>query len=190
MLTKIIAAALLLVTCGTYAAEWSDPAEVHRGREGVVVSYRAKLTGDLLQVEVTHAEGWHTYSMDNVVRAQKKTGKDKPETELPTRIAVTGGLVVTDGWHQSKPIELSQEDIQWYTWGFEDKAVFAARVKRGPGATAKVTINAQSCNATSCSMVDGLEISIELPDALGDDRSPFPENLVPLLADPSLTSTN
>ena len=156
------------------ASDWSDAQQVVR-REGIVVTYRAKLDGEMLVVEVKHAEGWHTYSMDNISRARKKTGKEKPETELPTRIAISGGLSVAGDWLQSEPKELSQQEISWYTWGFEDVAVFAVPVRRTGEGNATVTIDAQACNATSCSMVDGLVLTLavepELADPSGTDFS-------------------
>lgn len=141
------------------ASAWTEPAPILR-REGVVVSYRATVAGDTLVVEVTHAEGWHTYSMDNIDRARKRTGKDKPETELPTRIDVGGGLEVVGSWYQTDPKELSQPEIHWYTWGFEGSAYFAAKVRPIDGETATITINGQACNATSCSMVSDLKLEV------------------------------
>ena len=59
------------------------------------VSYRARVEGDWLVVEATHEPGWHTYSMDNVIRArEKKSGKMRPETELPTVITPLGYFAV------------------------------------------------------------------------------------------------
>ena len=84
-----------------FAGEWSERAEV-RGRRGAVVAYRAKVDGDTLIVEAAHEPGWHTYAMDNVRRAQEKTGKEQPETELPTVIAVTGGLSRATGVRRSR----------------------------------------------------------------------------------------
>ena len=155
-----------------YADEWSEGAEV-RGRRGAVVTYRAKVDGDTLIVEASHDKGWHTYAMDNVQRAQKKSGKEKPETELPTVISVTGGLSVEGNWRQTKPKELSQEVIQWYTWGFEGKAYFAAKVKRSGDAPVQITINGQACNETSCSMVDAVVVTLTLNEGDGAGTSKF-----------------
>ena len=155
-----------------FAGEWSERAEV-RGRRGAVVAYRAKVDGDTLIVEVAHEPGWHTYAMDNVRRAQEKTGKEQPETELPTVIAVTGGLSVEGNWRQTKPAELSQEAIQWYTWGFEKTARFAVKVSRSGDAPALIAISGQACNATACSMVDGIAIALTLKDGDGTGASGF-----------------
>ena len=147
-----------------WTSEWSESAEVRR-RLTTVVSYRAKLEGDVLIVEATHGEGWHTYAMDNVERARKKSGKQSPETELPTRLNVSGGLALDGAWYQTDPKELSQLDIKWYTWGWDSVARFAAKVRRVSGEPAVITINGQACNASLCSMVDGLKLSLAVPSA-------------------------
>lgn len=153
---------VLILAPGVFAGQWSEPAKV-RYRERAVVSYRAKLDGNILVIEATHVSGWHTYAMDNVERAQKKTGKVKPETELPTRIELSGGLRAVGNWFQSKPIDLSQPELRWYTWGFENVARFAVKVARVDGARTAITINGQACNASLCSRVDDLAISLPLP---------------------------
>lgn len=158
----VLLALLIATTPKLYAEDWSEKAMVER-REGAVVSYRAKLDGNILLVEVTHAPGWHTYAIDNVERARKKTGKAKPETELPTRVALSGGLKAVGAWFQSKPKELSQPDIRWYTWGFEGTARFAVKVERVKGASATIKINGQACNASLCSMIDNITLSLPLP---------------------------
>src|SRR4030095_11875563 len=53
---------------------WSPPGEARRGHLKVA-SYRAKLAGDTLLVEVTHEPGWHTYALDNLERAKKKASE-------------------------------------------------------------------------------------------------------------------
>ena len=163
--TKLGFVALLLtLACNPntvqHTAQWSETAEV-RNREGIVVSYRAKLDGNLLVIEASHAPGWHTYALDNVERAQKKSGEAKPETELPTRIELKGELKVVGNWFQSKPKDLSQTEIRWYTWGFSDVSQFAVKVER-VGTQATILIHGQACNATSCRMIDGLAISLPL----------------------------
>lgn len=157
---------------------WTDKTEVKLRRDAVVW-YRAKLDGDLLVVEVTHAKGWHTYSMDNIERAREVTAKESPETELPTRIEVTGGLEVAGPWKQTPPKDLSDPTIKWYTWGYEGPAYFAAPVKRTEGQSAAITVNAQACNASSCAMVDNIKLELALPDTL-DKSTSTPNDLIPL----------
>lgn len=180
-------ATMLLFTLPAVASEWSEPGEVLRRREGAVVSYRAKIDGDLLVIEVSHKPEWHTYTMDNIARAKIKSGENKPETELPTRIEIAGGLEIAGIWHQSEPKELSEEDIKWYTWGFEGKALFAVRVQRVEGGAAQITINGQACNASSCSMVDDVQVTLSLsPAAQAVESPPMPEGMVSLIADPEI----
>lgn len=145
--------------------------EVWLGDE-LAVTYRARIEGKWLVVEATHEPGWHTYAMDNVRRAREASGKDAPETELPTVITPSDGLVLTGDWRQSRPVDLSQPDIRWFTWGFEDKAFFAARlISAEPSGW--VRINGQACTAERCAMVDGLEVPVKS----GRERSVDPESL-------------
>lgn len=165
--SRIIFGALTLSVVAVpvaWTSEWSENAEVSR-RLTAVVTYRAKLEGNVLIVEATHGEGWHTYAMDNIERARKKSGKESPETELPTRLDVAGGLTLDGAWYQTDPKELSQLEIKWYTWGWDSVARFAAKVKRVSGEPAVITINGQACNSSLCSMVDGLKLSLAVPSA-------------------------
>jgi len=154
----------LLVVLEAAAQEWSDPVVVRRRAEPAV-TYRAMLDGDLLVVEAEHAKGWHTYALDNVERARERSGKEMPETELPTRIRVVGGLKIVGNWHQTPPADLSQEAIQWHTWGFSGMAVFAVRVERAEGTEAVITINGQACDASACQMVRDAVLKLALPTA-------------------------
>lgn len=162
----IVTVFALLDIAPALAQEWSDPISIYRRREGTVLSYRAKFDSGYLIVEAKHGEGWHTYTMDNVQRAQKKSGKEKPETELPTVITIDDGITTAGPWHQSIPKNLTMKEINWYTWGFENTAYFAIKAEKIAGSTATITISAQACNATSCSMVDGEKITVALPQSL------------------------
>lgn len=170
----------VLISAPALAGMWSEPGYVlHRG--DMAVTYRARLAGDYLIVEAKHAPGWHSYSMDNKLRAREATGKESPECELPTRIALSGGLQTDGAWRQSKPEDLSQPDIYWYTWGFENAAYFAVPVKRADGASAEIVINAQACNASSCQMVQNLKLTVPLdsdPPAMDDETRALLEKLI------------
>lgn len=125
----------------------------------LAVSYEARIEADWLIVDVRHEPGWHTYSMDNVLRAREVTGKAKPDTELPTRISPSPEIELAPPWRQTAPTELSQPDLRWYTWGFEDRSFFAARVIRAdPGGW--VQVDAQACTDRLCAMVDGLRVPV------------------------------
>ena len=152
---------VFLIAVEAGAGEWSYPVVVRRRAEPVV-TYRAMLDGDFLVVEAKHTEGWHTYALDNIERARERTGKNRPETELPTRIKVAGGLKIAGNWYQTRPENLSQEAIRWYTWGFNERALFAVRVERVEGAEAQIIVNAQACDASACQMVQGVVLKLLL----------------------------
>ncbi len=140
------------------------------------VSYRARVEGDWLVVEATHEPGWHTYTMDNVIRAREKSGKTRPETELPTVITPLGGLTIHGSWRQSPPLDLSTPDIRWYTWGFEGRSYFAARVDKAV-LPSSVRIDAQACTDELCAMVDALVVPVDSSET-DVHRTVDPESLV------------
>jgi hypothetical protein len=51
--------------------------------------------------------------------------------------------------------------MEWYTWGFEDRALFAVRLAGQSEKSMKVLINAQACKATQCAIVDDAELVVE-----------------------------
>ena len=147
-------------------------AEVVWMGDEVAVTYAARIEGDWLVVETRHEPGWHTYAMDNPARAAAASGREAPDTELPTRITPSSELVLTGPWRQSDPLDLSDPEIRWYTWGFEGRSFFAARVARA-GAGASVVIDAQACTDRLCAMVDGLQVVV----TEGAEPSVDPETL-------------
>lgn len=151
------------------------PARVWLG-DDLAVSYRARIEGDWLLVEADHEPGWHTYSMDNVTRAREKSGKSKPETELPTVITPVDGLRIRGDWRQSPPIDLSKPEMRWYTWGFEDRSYFAVRIAE-PVLPSSVRIDGQACTEERCAMVDALMVPVERR-AAEDGEWVDPESLV------------
>jgi hypothetical protein len=138
---------------------WTPPIEIRKGKE-VAVRYRAKLSGDIVWVEAVHGTGWHTYSLDNAERARKKTGVPVIGIEQPTVISIDGSAKATGKWRQSRPKDLSQPELEWYTWGFEDRAIFATRLETREAKTVKLIINAQACKATQCAIVDDAELVV------------------------------
>ena len=148
------------------------------------VTYRARVEGEWLVVEVHHEPGWHTYAMDNLIRAREKTGKKDPESELPTVITPGEGLTVDGVWRQSPPVDLSTPDIGWYTWGFEDRAFFAARINGDATLPTSVTIDGQACTDSLCAWVEALEVPVESNEAGEGERSVEPESLVAVATDP------
>jgi len=140
------------------------------------VTYRARIDGDWLVVQAEHEPGWHTYAMDNVVRARKKSGKAQPETELPTVITPLDGQSVRGPWRQSAPVDLSTPEIRWFTWGFEAKSYFAVRIDNAADPSS-VQIDAQACTEALCAMVEALVVPIDAQDS-APSWSVDPESLV------------
>lgn len=159
---------LLLLSCvpGAWAGEWSETVEVRMEVE-LCVSYRAKLDGDLLVVEATHAGEWHTYAMDNKLRAEEKlAGKPSLGIDAPTEIELNGGLEIAGPWRQSEPTDLSKPELRWFTWGYSEPALFVAKVRRGGDGPARIGIRGQACDASRCKNIEA-ELLTPLGGAVG-----------------------
>jgi len=164
LITPILMVAGLLFSVSfagvIHAGDWTRPVEVHHDVQKCV-SYRARLTGDFLVIQATHETGWHTYTMDNKLRAQEKlAGKRSLGIDGPTEIAVTQGLELAGPWYQSVPKELSKPELRWYSWGFEGQALFAAKVRRVGAGPATVAVRGQACSDTTCK---NIEVAISVP---------------------------
>jgi hypothetical protein len=149
-------------------AGWSARVEVKKGKE-TAVTYRAQVMGDVLLVEAMHGEGWHTYTLDNAARAKKRAGTPALGIEKSTELRVTG-LRLNGKWRQSKPKDLSQPEIEWFTWGFEDKVYFGAPLDPRSLGQAVITINAQACKASLCANVDGAELRVTRASGVNSAR--------------------
>ena len=160
---RILAVSALLVG-PVFCGEWTP--EAHASRNGrPLASYRAKLDGDYLVVQVKTADGWHTYAMDNKQRAKEAlAGKMSLGVEENTQVTVSQGLQVTGPWYQSEPKDFSQPKLRWFTWGFDGPALLAARVKRSGAGPAVVAIHAQICDSVSCRAVE-TRLAVPLPPA-------------------------
>jgi hypothetical protein len=82
---------------------------------------------------------------------------------------VSGGLRLVGGWVQSPPKDLSKPETNWYTYGYQDQALFAAKVRRvaaqpSSSNTALIEIRGQSCTETTCKNID-IEINLPLAAA-------------------------
>ncbi len=149
------------------AAEWTDSAAVKMGVE-TCVEYQAKIEGGYLTVRATHFGDWHTYAMDNELRAAEKlAGKMSLGIDAPTQIAVTGGAKTAGGWLQSEPVDLSRPEIRWYTFGFEAPALFVTKIERAGGGPAEIAVRGQACTATQCK---NIELTLSVPVVEGGSR--------------------
>jgi len=170
-------ALLTFAAAALWAAEETDTAQVWHDTT-LCVTYRARVAGDYLVIDVTHEPPWHTYAMDNELRAKEKlAGKQSLGIDRPTSVAVSGGLELAGGWHQTPPKDLSKPELRWFTWGYEGKSQFAAKVKRGSGPV-QLQIRGQACTDTTCKNIN---VSLTLPAGSADSGPPVDlKNLVPV----------
>jgi hypothetical protein len=160
MATRVFVIIAMIVSSGALADDgWTEPVPV-MNRAKIALTYRAGIAGEYLIVEANHTPGWHTYAMDNMERAREASGDENPESEQPTRIAISGGAKAAGAWRQTPPEDLSRPDIHWFTWGFEGVARFAVPIERTGDGDIVVTISAQSCDAASCTMVKELKTTL------------------------------
>ncbi len=168
----ILAALALGCVPGVWAGEWSEAVDVRLEVE-LCVSYRAKLDGDLLVVEATQAGEWHTYAMDNKLRAEEKlAGKPSLGIDAPTEIELSGGLELAGPWRQSEPTDLSKPEYRWFTWGYSEPALFVAKARRSGDGVARIGIRGQACDATRCKNID-VELSLPLGGAAGASKGDY-----------------
>lgn len=159
--------ALVAGTDATWAADWTDAVDVRYDFKRCV-SYRARLTGEFLVVQATVEPGWHTFSMDNKQRAEEKlAGRESLGIDAPTEIKPTQALEVAGPWYQSPPKDFSKPDLRWFSWGFDDQAVFVTKVRRSGAGPAQIAVRGQACTETICKQID---VAISLPLA-GAGRS-------------------
>ena len=159
-------ASILLITASLFAGDWSAPVEV-RHDETLCLTYRARLDGPYLVVEAKIESPWHTFSMDNTKRAEEKlAGKKAISMDRPTEIVLSGGLAADGGWLQTPPKDFSKPQLRWFSWGFEDHATFAVKVKRLGAGPAKLAIKGQACTDSICRNIDtSLTVTASKPGA-------------------------
>ncbi|MFN9893957.1 MAG: hypothetical protein ACK58M_12060 [Acidobacteriota bacterium] len=152
------------------AMGWGAPVQVMVDDE-VCATYDARLAGDQLVVRVRLGKGWHTFAMDNAVRAvEALKGKKALSADMPTKVTVGEGLTVTGPWKQTAPQDFSKPELRIFTWGLEGEAVFAAPVKR-EGTVGKVGVKGQACTPSICKNID-VKVDVGL-DAAPFDASPL-----------------
>ena len=125
--------------------------------DAVCATYRARVDdAGNLTVQLTLADGWHTFAMDNDIRAKEKlAGKKALGMDKPTSFAVSGGLAVDGPWRQPELKDFSKAELRIYSWGFEKQVMFAAKARQSGGdAKAKVAIKGQACTETICKNID------------------------------------
>jgi hypothetical protein len=153
-------AKLLLAALSAQAGDWTPPVEV-RHEETLCLTYQARMDGPYLVVRAKIEPGWHTFSMDNKRRAEEKlAGKPSLGIDRPTEVTLTG-LQPAGPWYQSAPKDFSRPELRWFSWGFEQQAIFALKVK-GPAPSARIGIRGQACTETTCKNID-TEVTLKQP---------------------------
>ncbi len=160
MKTFLVAGVLAATAAG---ADWSAPVEV-RHDDQRCVTYRARAAGGYLSVEAVHDEGWHTYALDNRVRAlEKLAGRQSTGIDRPTELKVTG-LELDGPWHQTPPKDVSKPELLWFTWVFSGRAVFIAKLKGPAAGTVRISIRGQACTESTCKEISAT-LEVPAPDA-------------------------
>ena len=154
---------LVMVGLAVWGAEWSKAVEIVVD-DTVCATYRARVDdGGHLVIALTLADGWHTFAMDNQIRANEKlAGKKALGMDKPTSFVVSGGLTVDGPWMQPTLLDFSKPELRIFSWGFEKQASFAAKVNR-TGKAARVGIRAQACTETICKDINtSLDLDLAL----------------------------
>ena len=132
-----------------------------RHDDELCVSYRARIDGPYLVVQATVGSGWHTFAMDNKVRAEEKlAGKPALSIDKATEIS---GVEIEGPWYQTPPKDFSRPELRWFSWGFDRLALFVAKVRR---AAPSLTLKGQACTEKICKNVD-----VSIPVEAG--KAPF-----------------
>lgn len=153
MINSLIIATVFLIPPAA-----SEPAAVvDNSSTKPIVTYQAMIQNDHLVIRARHAKGWHTYAMDNDVRAKRKlAGRPSLGVEAPTAIELKG-LKILGPWLQSSPQDMSMPELRWFRWGYSDDAWFAVRLKPvSSPSEAVVRIRGQVCDDQHCHKVDVL----------------------------------
>jgi len=158
------------------AQDWSPAVEVIHD-ETICLKYQARIDGDHLLVRAQIAPGWHTFAMDNKLRATEKlAGKRSLGQDKPTSITVSGPLAVTGPWHQSPVKDFSKPEQNWFSWGFEGEVMFVAKLAPGSDpAPLTLVMRGQTCSESTCKNIDA---TLTLPGAKLSAASALPKGLV------------
>lgn len=166
---KTISLAFLLAVCVmAQASDWSPAVEVRHDDE-LCVSYQARVDGPYLVVRATLGPGWHTFAMDNKVRAEEKlAGKPALSIDRATEITSGAGLEIAGPWYQTPPKDFSHPELRWFSWGFDREALFVAKARRAGSADSTLRLRGQACTDKICKNVD---VSIGVPRAKGNSAA-------------------
>jgi hypothetical protein len=155
-------------------AGWSKEIAAYHGREEVV-RFRARIERGYIIIRATHQDGWHTYAMDNELRAAEALqGKTSLGIEQGIEIKAVSGLELEQAWLQTAPQDLSTPQLRWFTYGFDKQAYFACRIQRVTADQATLRVTGQACNGDTCSKVD---VQLELDTTLAATKRQTPPSV-------------
>jgi hypothetical protein len=153
----------VLMAARAWAAQpgdWTEAVAV-RHEDELCVAYQARFDGGFLVVRATLGSGWHTFAMDNKQRAEEKlAGKAPLSIDRSTEITPATGLETVGPWYQSPPKDFSRPELRWFSWGFDQQALFAVKTRRLGAATIRLALRGQACTETICKNID---VTIVLP---------------------------
>ena len=153
---------LFAIRAMAQAGDWSPAVEV-RHQDELCVTYQARVDGPYLAVRATLGAGWHTFAMDNKVRAEEKlAGKPAISIDRATEIIAGAGMETAGPWYQTPPKDFSRPELRWFSWGFDRQAVFVTKLRRSGHAASTVTLKGQACTEKICKNVD---VAIAVPAA-------------------------
>jgi len=140
---------------------WSKKVWADNGQE-ICVIYQAAIFKNALVIRFQHQSPWHTYALDNHVRAKMAlAGKKSLGSEESTKVTVEG-VVPSGSWFQTRPTNFSKPKLRWFSWGFQREGFFALKfdtvnaksLHQNPKSKMHLHITGQACSQGTCIPVD------------------------------------
>jgi len=175
--------AIIFGLCGAIALTAAQTAPVEVRHDGTLcLSYRAELDGQYLVIRANVEPGWHTFAMDNKLRADEKlAGKRALSNDLPTSFTLSGGLEAIAPWYQSPPKDFSKPELRWFSWGFDQPATFVTKVRKSGAGPAQIAVRGQACTDAICKNID-VTLSLQLTNPTAGIPGVNVKNLVPVIS--------
>jgi hypothetical protein len=106
-------------------------------------------------VEAKVESPWHTFAMDNTKRAEEKlAGKKAISMDRPTEVTAGAGVKIDGGWLQTPPKDFSKPQLRWFSWGYENHAVFVVKAQPAGSGPTQIGIRGQACTDSICKNID------------------------------------
>lgn len=118
---------------------------------------------------------------DGELKKVKLKSDKQVDQELPTVINVLDGLPIVGNWRQSPPIDFSNPEIHWHTWGFKGISYFALKLAIIPQNAVSISISGQYCDGKTCAGASDLRFRIPPPQ--DSHRNPTIQRILNSLMD-------